>query len=89
MFTGPINPQRAGLADLDGSEKLVVSPLIVGMVVLGIWSAPLVGSLQQISENLEPNITFVSETAPEVTGSPAQGIIAPSSSADLNEGNAQ
>ena len=89
MFTGPINPQRAGLADLDGREKLVVSPLIVGMVVLGIWSAPLVGSLQQISENLEPNITFVSETAPEVTGSPALGIISPSSTADLNEGNAQ
>ena len=50
IFTGRINPEMEGLPDLNDRQKWVVSPLLAGMLILGIWSAPLVGSLAQISE---------------------------------------
>lgn len=50
MFTGRINPKMADLPDLDGREKFVITPILAGTLVLGIWSAPLVGSFAQISE---------------------------------------
>ncbi len=89
MFTGRVNPEQAGLPDLDGREKTVVTPLVIGMVLLGIWSAPLVGSLAQVSEHLAPNIDFPGETAGEVTGAPADFIADFSNTVDLTEGNAQ
>ncbi len=48
MFTGP-KPDIT-VPDLNGREKVAISPLIVGMLILGIWSAPLVGALQGVSE---------------------------------------
>lgn len=85
MFTGRINPHQAHMKDLDGRERLVVAPLVVGMAVLGIWSAPLVGSMNQISEHLAPNIAFAGETQGELSGAPALEPV----TLDLNEGNAQ
>ena len=49
IFTGP-KPERK-LPDMNGREKTVVVPLIAAMVVLGLWSAPLVHSLTPISQN--------------------------------------
>lgn len=56
IFTGPKEERLSHIADLDGRQKLVVAPLIAGMLVLGIWSAPLVGSFQQISGLFEHTI---------------------------------
>lgn len=53
MFTGPVKPELEGIPDLTGLQKAVMAPLVIGMVVLGIWSAPLVGSLDQIAEQQE------------------------------------
>lgn len=51
MFTGPKEVSLEGVPDMTGLQKVVVAPLLVGMLVLGIWSAPLVGSMTQISED--------------------------------------
>ena len=48
IFTGPPS-EGPQLADMDGREKTVVTPLIIAMLVLGIWSAPLVGALQPLA----------------------------------------
>ena len=44
-------------------EKGVIAPLIVAMVVLGIWSAPLVSALNPVAdgaiEHLQPRIELV------------------------------
>ena len=50
IFTGRINPEMADLPDLDAREKWVITPILVGTVVLGIWAAPLLTPLNQISE---------------------------------------
>lgn len=50
IFTGPKKPGVDALPDMDGREKLVATPLIAAMAVLGIWSAPLVGSLTPVAE---------------------------------------
>lgn len=90
MFTGRINPEQADMPDLDMRERLVVAPLVAGMVVLGIWSAPLVGSMHQVAEHLAPNISFAGETVGDVTGAPFEGQAGYAlDSADFNEGNAQ
>lgn len=89
MFTGRINPERAELPDLDGRERLVVAPLLIGMLVLGIWSAPLVESMNQISEHLAPNIAFAGESQADLTGAPVGDLPLAPTTLDLNEGNAQ
>lgn len=58
IFTGPINPQRADIKDLDSQERFVIAPLMVAMVVLGVWAAPLLGSLDQVSESLADKIDY-------------------------------
>lgn len=58
MFTGPKEPSLEGVPDMTGIEKVVVTPLLVGMLVLGIWSAPLVGSMTQVSEANVANYTW-------------------------------
>lgn len=90
IFTGRINPKTADLPDLDGREKFVVAPLVAGMVVLGIWSAPLLGSFGQMSEHLEPNLAFATVSEGDVTGSAADGslqVLTPSTV--TSEGNVQ
>lgn len=49
IFTGPPKAETSALPDMNGREKCVVAPLIAAMLVLGIWSAPLVGSLTPIA----------------------------------------
>ncbi len=89
MFTGHIKPEQAEMPDLDGRERVVVAPLLVGMLVLGIWSAPLVESMNQISEHLAPNIAFAGESEADLTGAPAGELPLAPATLDLNEGNAQ
>lgn len=89
MFTGRVKPEQAHMKDLNSRERLVVAPLVLGMAVLGIWSAPLVGSMNQISEHLAPNIAFAGEAEGELTGAPATGFALDTVTLDLNEGNAQ
>ncbi len=58
MFTGPVQQDLKGIPDLDGDQKLAITPLLVGMLVLGLWAAPLVGSMDQVSEfNTEPYVS--------------------------------
>lgn len=58
IFTGPVNPNRADLPDLNSTQRWVLAPLIAGMVVLGIWAAPLLGSFDQVSESLAAKIDY-------------------------------
>lgn len=50
MFTGPIPVKTAQYTDLNLREKVTVAPLLVAMIVLGIWSAPLVSALNPVAE---------------------------------------
>lgn len=51
IFTGPVNPERKHLADLGAREKLaVVAPLIVLMLVAGLYPAPLVNTVSPVAE---------------------------------------
>ncbi len=50
IFTGPKKSRLESIRDLNAREKLVVAPLIAGMLVLGIWSAPLVGTMSQVAD---------------------------------------
>ncbi len=50
IFTGRVNKEMAALPDLDYSQRFVITPILAATVVLGIWSAPLVGSLTGIAE---------------------------------------
>lgn len=56
IFTGKINPEKAMLTDMDTRERFVVAPLIAGMLILGIWAAPLIGALNQVSDSLAPKM---------------------------------
>lgn len=58
MFTGPKRADLEDAPDLNGVQKLAITPLLVGMLVLGIWSAPLVNSLSQVAE---PTVVTVDE----------------------------
>lgn len=91
IFTGPVNPLRADIPDLNGREKIVVTPLIIGMILLGIWVAPLVGSMSQLSEHLAPSIavTVVNNEGVDSALAPDLGMEMADAIARLNEGNAQ
>ena len=58
MFTGPKKERLVGIRDLNVREKLVVTPLIIGMLLLGIWSAPLVESMSQVATSTETGMTI-------------------------------
>ncbi len=51
VFTGGPTKGMDALPDLDLREKSVIAPLVAAMVVLGIWSAPLVGALTPIAQD--------------------------------------
>lgn len=51
IFTGAKNPKLEEMRDMTGLEKLSIAPLLVAMVVLGLWSAPLSGSFEQVAES--------------------------------------
>ena len=63
IFTGPKKPGLEGVPDLDVREKSVVTPLIVAMLVLGIWSAPLVGSLTPVADDVVAAVVTSSDSA--------------------------
>ena len=51
VFTGEPMKGKDTLPDLDLREKSVMAPLIVAMLVLGMYSAPLVGALTPIASD--------------------------------------
>ena len=51
VFTGEPVKGNDALPDLDLREKSVMAPLIVAMLVLGMYSAPLVGALTPIASD--------------------------------------
>lgn len=51
IFTGGPREGKDRLADLNTREKTIMTPLVVAMLILGIWSAPLVGSLTPIASD--------------------------------------
>ncbi|PID98349.1 MAG: NADH-quinone oxidoreductase subunit M [Actinobacteria bacterium] len=50
VFTGKPAGPSSELTDMGMREKTVVTPLVITMVVLGVWAAPLVTSLTPIAE---------------------------------------
>ncbi len=65
IFTGPINPEKADLPDMNTRQKWVVAPLLAGMLILGLWSGPLVGSLNQVSDEVALKVVVGSAFAME------------------------
>ena len=51
VFTGAPGKGKEELVDLGGRERGVMAPLVVAMLVLGIWSAPLVGALTPVADS--------------------------------------
>ncbi len=51
VFTGGPDKATGSLPDLGAREKGVMVPLVAAMVILGIWSAPLVSALTPVAEN--------------------------------------
>jgi len=52
VFTGAPGKGKEELADLGGRERCVMTPLVIAMLVLGIWSAPLVGALSPVADSI-------------------------------------
>ncbi|MCS4484651.1 NADH-quinone oxidoreductase subunit M [Gleimia sp. 6138-11-ORH1] len=50
IFTGPVPDNMDKFSDLDMRQKFTVAPLLIAMVILGIWSAPLISALTPVSE---------------------------------------
>ncbi len=50
VFTGPPRAGKEKIADLNGREKSVMTPLVIAMLVLGIWAAPLVSALTPVAD---------------------------------------
>ena len=53
VFTGAPGKGKEDLADLGARERCVMTPLVVAMLVLGIWSAPLVSALTPVASDLD------------------------------------
>ena len=53
VFTGAPGKGKEDLADLGARERGVMTPLVVAMLVLGIWSAPLVSALTPVASDLD------------------------------------
>ena len=53
VFTGAPGKGKEDLADLCTRERCVMTPLVIAMLVLGIWSAPLVGALTPVASDLD------------------------------------
>lgn len=59
VFTGRPTISEDSVADLGAREKCVALPLVVAMVVLGVWAAPLVSSLTPIADEATAFIAHV------------------------------
>ena len=53
VFTGAPGKGKEELADLTGRERGVMVPLVAAMLILGIWSAPLVSALTPVASDLD------------------------------------
>jgi len=45
LFAGPVRPELANLSDLQPRELIAVIPLAAGLLILGLWPAPLIALL--------------------------------------------
>jgi NADH-quinone oxidoreductase subunit M len=45
IFWGPLNARWAGLPDLDGREVWTLVPLAALMIAIGLYPAPVVGTI--------------------------------------------
>lgn len=45
VFTGPLSPKWLGFADLTNGERLAVAPVLVLMLVLGLWPQLILGEV--------------------------------------------
>ena len=53
VFTGAPGKGKEELADLATRERGVMVPLVAAMLILGIWSAPLVSALTPVASDLD------------------------------------
>ncbi|PZU28018.1 MAG: NADH-quinone oxidoreductase subunit M, partial [Actinomyces sp.] len=53
VFTGAPGKGKEDLADLTERERGVMVPLVAAMLILGIWSAPLVSALTPVASDLD------------------------------------
>ena len=53
VFTGAPGKGKEDLADLGARERGVMVPLVAAMLILGIWSAPLVSALTPVASDLD------------------------------------
>ena len=65
VFTGPPRAGKDQIADLNAREKTVMTPLVIAMLVLGIWAAPLVSALTPIATQGEQLMTAASAVLSE------------------------
>lgn len=65
VFTGPPREDKKHIADLNGREKTVMTPLVIAMLVLGIWAAPLVSALAPIADEGSHLLTAATATLSE------------------------
>ena len=54
---------KEDLADLGARERCVMTPLVIAMLVLGIWSAPLVSALTPVASDLDLATSQVGATS--------------------------
>jgi len=50
VFTGAPKEKYVGIGDLNKSEKLLVTPLLIAMLALGLFTAPLTNLLAKQAE---------------------------------------
>ena len=84
IFTGPKNPALEGAPDLDLRQKLVMAPLVVGMVALGIGAAPLVSAMSEVSQQV---IATVDTGVAAAEADAALNTVVEAPTADIDEGN--
>ena len=53
VFTGAPGKGKEELADLGARERGIMVPLVAAMLILGIWSAPLVSALTPVASDLD------------------------------------
>ena len=53
VFTGAPGKDKEDLADLGARERGIMVPLVAAMLILGIWSAPLVSALTPVASDLD------------------------------------
>lgn len=68
VFTGPTNPKLAGLADLGLREVLIMVPLVVLIVVLGVYPKPVLDRIEPSAEAILDRIEVVTGEQPPEFG---------------------